>query len=78
MTEEEKKKLASAAQAVQDKAEQRAKQATGWQKVLWIIVCVGAATAAYFLTSCTVRYTQSAAGDIEFISTVVEPKQHRK
>ncbi len=28
--------------------------------------------------SCTVRYTQSAAGDIEFSSTVIEPKQYRK
>lgn len=28
--------------------------------------------------SCTVRYTQSAAGDIEFSSTVVEPEQYRK
>lgn len=28
--------------------------------------------------SCTVRYSQSAAGDIEFSSMVVEPEQYRK
>lgn len=63
---------------VAGKAASAAKVATGWRKWVAIAVAVVAAAAAVFLQSCTVRYTQSAAGDIEFTSTVVEPEKYRK
>ena len=48
-----------------------------WAKVLAGAV-IGALVAAGVLTGCTVRYTQSAAGDISARVTIVEPEPYRK
>lgn len=78
MNNDTKEKLAGFATALQDKAEEKAKVGTGWQKVLWIAVCVVCAVAGYFLSGCTASYTQSAEGDIAFTTTIVQPEPYRK
>ena len=83
MTEETKKAqikadLHSGAAKVAKSANEKAKAASGWKRWLYVAAAVIAGAVAWFTTGCTVRYTQSAAGDIEFSSTVVEPEQYRK
>lgn len=84
MTEEQKKAqikadLHSGAARVAANANSKATSATGWRKWVYAAVAIVAGAVAFFTAvGCTVRYTQSAAGDIEFTSTVVEPEQYRK
>lgn len=60
-------------------ANSKAKEATGWKKWLYAIAAVIAGAVAFFTaTGCTASYTQSAAGDITFTATVVEPAPYQK
>ena len=82
MTEDQKAQikadLHSGAAKVAKRANEKAKEASGWKRWLYVAAAVIAGAVAWFTTGCTVRYTQSAAGDIDFSSTVIEPKQYRK
>lgn len=78
MDNETKKQLTSFTGRLQEVTEQKAKASTGWQKVLWALACIACAVAGYFLNSCTTTYTQSAAGDVAFTTTIVVPEEWQK
>lgn len=83
MTEQQKAQikadLHSGAARVAANANSKAKTATGWKKWLYAIAAVLAGAVAFFTTTgCTASYTQSAAGDITFSATVVEPAPFQK
>lgn len=70
--------LHSGAARVAKNCNDKAKSTTGWKKWLYAIAAVVAGAVAFFTTGCTASYTQSAAGDITFTATVVEPAPHQK
>lgn len=83
MTEEQKAQvkadLHSGAAKVAKSANEKAKAASGWKRWLYVAVAVIAGAVAFFTaTGCTATYSQSAAGDIQFSATVVQPEQYRK
>ena len=83
MTEQQKAQikadLHSGAARVASKANSKAKEATGWKKWLYAALAIVAGAVAFFTaTGCTASYTQSAAGDITFSATVVEPAPYQK
>jgi hypothetical protein len=60
-------------------ANREAKASSGWKKWLYVAAAIVAGAVAFFTaTGCTASYTQSAAGDITFTATVVEPAPHQK
>lgn len=82
MTEEQKAQIKAdlhggAARVAKSTAE-RAKTATGWKKWLWAAGAIIAAAVAWFTTSCTASYSQSAAGDIEYEARVFPVDAWRK
>lgn len=84
MTEEQKKAqvkadLHSGAARVAANANSKAKSATGWRKWVYAALAIIAGAVAFFTaTSCTVNYKQTASGDIELSTTVVQPELYRK
>lgn len=84
MSEETKKAqlkadLHSGAARVAANANSKAKSATGWRKWVYAAVAIVAGAVAFFTaTSCTVTYKQTASGDIELSTTVVQPEPFRK
>lgn len=83
MTEQQKAQikadLHSGAARVASKANSKAKEATGWRRWLYAAAAIIAGAVAFFTaTGCTASYTQSAAGDIHFTATVVEPAPYQK
>ena len=83
MTEQQKAQikadLHSGAARVASKANRKAKAATGWRKWVYAALAIIAGAVAFFTaTGCTASYTQSAAGDIHFTATVVEPAPYQK
>lgn len=78
MKQETKDKLKSITDGWQNLTEQKAKASSGWAKVAWILACIACAVAGYFLSACTASYSQSAAGDIAFSATIVQPAELQK
>lgn len=78
MNQETKDKIKGFTDGWQEAAEAKAKASTGWAKVGWIIACVACAVAGYFLSGCSTSYTQSAAGDVAFKTTIVIPDEYKK
>lgn len=83
MTEQQKSQikadLHSGAARVAANANRKAKAATGWRKWVYAAAAIIAGAVAFFTaTGCTASYTQSAAGDIHFTATVVEPAPYQK
>lgn len=70
MTDEQKAQikadLHSGAARVAKSTAEKAKTATGWRKWLFVAAAIVAAAVAWFTTSCTASYSQTAAGDIEY------------
>ena len=70
MTDEQKAQikadLHSGAARVANKANSAAKAASGWRRWAWAAAAIIAAAVAYFTASCTVRYSQTADGAIEY------------
>lgn len=82
MTDEQKAQvkanLHSGAARVAKKANENAKTATGWKKWLWAAGAIIAAAVAWFTTSCTASYSQSADGAIEYTGRVCPVDAFRK
>ena len=83
MTDEQKAQvkadLHSGAARVAANANEKAKAATGWKKLLYAALAIVAGAVAFFTaTGCTASYTQSASGDISATVTVVQPEANRK
>lgn len=78
MNNDTKKQLSTFTGRLQEVTEQKAKASSGWAKVGWVLACVACAVAGYFLSSCTTTYTQSAAGDVAFKTTIVVPEEWQK
>lgn len=78
MKQETKDKIKSITDGWQAEAEQKAKASTGWVKAGWIVACIACAVAGYFLSSCTASYTQTAAGDVAFSGSIVQPVEYQK
>lgn len=82
MTDEQKAQvkadLHSGAARVASKANEKAKNATGWKKWLYAALAIIAGAVAFFTTGCTASYTQSASGDIAATVTLVQPEANRK
>lgn len=83
MTEEQKAQvkadLHSGAARVAKNANSKAKEAAGWRRWVYAAVAIIAGAVAFFTaTSCTVTYKQTASGDIELSTTVVQPEPFRK
>lgn len=82
MTEEQKAQikadLHSGAARVAKTANEKAKAASGWKRWLWAAGAIIAAAVAWFTTSCTASYSQTAAGDIEYEAHVFPVDAWRK
>ena len=83
MTDEQKAQvkadLHSGAARVASKANEKAKNATGWKRWLYAALAIIAGAVAFFTTTgCTASYTQSASGDIAATVTLVQPETNRK
>lgn len=83
MTDEQKAQvkadLHSGAARVASKANEKAKNATGWRKWVYAALAIIAGAVAFFTaTGCTASYTQSASGDIAATVTLVQPEDSRK
>lgn len=83
MTDEQKAQvkadLHSGAARVASKANEKARNATGWKKWLYAALAIIAGAIAFFTaTGCTASYTQSASGDIAATVTLVQPETNRK
>lgn len=78
MKQETKDKIKSITDGWQELTEQKAKASSGWAKVGWILACIACAVAGYFLSGCTASYTQTAAGDVSFSGSIVQPVEYQK
>lgn len=82
MTEQQKAQikadLHSGAARVAKNANEKAKEASGWKRWLYVAAAIVAGAVAWFTTGCTASYSQSAAGDIEFRGTVIVPEEYQK
>lgn len=82
MTEEQKAQikadLHSGAARVANKANSAAKAASGWRRWAWAAAAIIAAAVAYFTASCTVRYSQTADGAIEYRGTIIPVERSKK
>lgn len=70
--------LHSGAARFASSANANAKAASGWRRWIWAIAAIVAAAIAFFTTSCTADYTQTADGNIHFSGTVVTPAPFAK
>lgn len=83
MTEQQKAQikadLHSGAARVANKANSKAKEATGWRKWGYAALAIIAGAVAFFTaTGCTASYSQTASGDISANVTIVQPEPFRK
>lgn len=82
MTEEQKAQikadLHSGAARVAKTANEKAKAASGWKRWLWAAGAIIAAAVAWFTTSCTASYSQTAAGDIEYRGSIIPIEREMK
>ena len=76
MNEETKKKMTGVAHEIatdaQAVAEKKAKAATGWKKVVWILAAIGAAVVWYFTGGASQQQPDVSEPPAEVISTDCE------